>query len=333
MLQVCINQLLKYKDLTAEQCKHAMQEILHDATDVQIAAFLVLLRAKGETAEEVEGIVTALRSNMVRIDIDDDVLNIVGTGGDGANTVNISTAASILSASCGAKVAKHGNRAVSSQCGSSNVLEALGLNLNCDAKQVIRCIEKAGIGFCYAPRFHPAMAKVKEVRSALGVRTVFNMVGPLVNPAQAQYYLMGVYNEKILRLMADTLSRLGVKRAMVVHSQGLDELSLLGPATMIEIDVSGLTECTFDPRHYGFSYSDLSSIQGGDAEYNATILLETFNGKKGPVADTIIINAGVALYVAEKVDSIEEGIAMARNSLFAGHALETLEQFVAVSQE
>lgn len=333
MIKQCIEQLMQGDNLTAEQCQQVMHEILNDANPLQVAAFITLLHAKGETAEEVFGIATELQKVMLPVAVNHPVLDIVGTGGDGANTVNISTASSIVAASCGAKVAKHGSRAVSSKCGSSNVLQEFGVNIDMTPEQVTQSIDEVGIGFCYAPRFHPAWVKVKEIRSALGVRTLFNVLGPLLNPARAKHMLIGVFDPKIMPMMAETLQRLGVKHAMVVHSQGLDELSLIGPAEVIEVNGTGLQQKQLDPQQFDLAPQPLSAIQGDDAATNAKLIQAAFAGEQGAIADTIVLNAGVGLYVADLVSSIEEGIQQAQNSLQTGAAQKTLQQWVAYSRD
>lgn len=329
MLKALIQQLMQKENLTQEQCQNAVRLILDDADPLQVAAFLVLLHAKGETADEMAGIVKAMRDSMVRVPINNtSILDIVGTGGDGAHTINISTAASILVASVGVKVAKHGNRAVSSNCGSADLLEALGIKIDMSPDHVKECIENIGIGFCFAPAYHPATQKVKSIRSRLGVRTTFNLLGPLLNPASASHYLLGVYSEKHLNLIADCLQKLAVTHALVVSGQGLDELSLLGPAKVVEIRATEKREYELDPKDFGFDYCQLSDIQGGDPQKNAQLVSEIFDGKQGAMSDNIIFNAGVGLYVADHVTTIAEGIALARENLRQGKVLELIQKWI-----
>lgn len=328
MLKTCIEQLIERRNLTAKMTEKAFDEMITDANPIQMTAFLVLMRAKQETAEEIFGMVRSLQKHMLPIAIEGTVLDIVGTGGDGAQTVNISTAASILAASCGVRVVKHGGRAVSSQCGSSNVLDALGVFIDMTPQQVKQCVREVGIGFCFAPSFHPGWVKVRQVRAGLGIRTVFNLLGPLVNPASANRALIGVFNEELLPLFADILLHLNITHALVVHGNGLDELNLLGPNRVIEVSSEGKKEFILDPKDYGFSYCRLEQIQGGDAKTNANLLLKTFRGKRGPIADTIILNAGAALYVANKAASIREGIKIAQEKLYQGVALNTLNNWI-----
>jgi len=265
---------------------------------------------------------------MLPLDIDADVLDIVGTGGDGYNTVNISTAASIVAASCGMRVAKHGSRAVSSKCGSSNVLQQFGINLDMQPAHVVECINSVGIGFCFAPRFHPAWVKVKEVRAMLGVRTVFNILGPLLNPARANYMLLGVFSENLLGIMAETLQTIGVKHALVVHGNGLDELTLSGINQVVEVTPAETKRYQLDPTTFGFDMSAIKDIEGGEPALNAQLIKAVFDGEKGPIADTIIFNAGAALYAADQVASIAGGIDKARKAVKRGKAAETLNNWV-----
>ena len=329
MLKTCIQQLMQGNDLTALQCQEALEEIISGANKEQVAAFLVLLHAKGETPEELQGIVQGMRDVMNKVSFDGALLDVVGTGGDNANTVNISTASAILAAACGVNVVKHGNRSVSSQCGSADLLEALDFKLDRTSEQVAGDIRKLGFAFCFAPNFHPAMKAIKTVRERLGVRTTFNLLGPLLNPANANCYLMGVFSEDYLDLLADTLIRLKVKHAIVVHSCGLDELSLLGPSVLVEIKNGKKERYTLDPKEFGFERCQLKDIQGGNAEKNKSLLLSAFSGKEGPIADTILLNTGAALYVANHASTIKEGIDMARKALKEGAALKFIERFKA----
>lgn len=328
MLKSYLELLIANKNLSAAQCHQALQHILADADPHQVAAFLVLLHAKGETVEELTAITQTMREKMLSLDTKDKLLDIVGTGGDGAQTLNISTAASILAASCGVKIAKHGNRSVSSQCGSADVLEALGIDIESSVKRILDSIKEINIGFCYAPNFHPAMKKIKAIRSALGIPTTFNLLGPLLNPARAEYYLLGVFNENYQQLLADVLMQLNVSHAFIVHGHGLDELSTLGPSNVIVIKNASKTSFTLDPKDYGFNYCILKDIQGGNPQNNAQLLREVFQGKKGPIADTLMLNAGVGVFIAERAATIQEGIELARRNLQNGAALSTLQQWI-----
>ena len=327
ILKTYIEKLLRRENLTAQEAGDAIKIILNGADKSQIAAFLMLLRAKQETADEILGILQTMRERMLPVAVNRPVLDIVGTGGDGANTINISTGAAILVASCGVTVAKHGNRAVSSICGSADVLEALGVNINMKPAKVEECIEKLGIGFCFAPNFHPAMMALKEIRHSLGIPTSFNILGPLLNPA-AEYLLVGVFKEELVTVIADVVAKLNLKKSLIFHGNGLDELSCVGSVRAIEITKGEQKSYVLDPAEYGFSRCLVSDLRGGSPEENAEILLEIFKGKKGAIADTLIFNAAVALYVYKKTESINHAVKIVTKSIEAGKALKLLEDFV-----
>ena len=297
-----------------------------------MAAFLVLLRAKGETAEEIAGLANAMRDLCVPVKTPYDVLDIVGTGGDGIGSVNISTGATVIAAAAGAKVAKHGSRSVSSLCGSADVLEALGIAVELDPAGVNLCLEEAGVGFMFAPSFHPAMKAVVPVRKALKVRTAFNMLGPMLNPADAAYGLIGVYSTSVSNLMADALQRVGVKKALVVHSMGLDELTPMGPADVVEV-AAGAARRSYqlEPKDLGIPRCAVEDLAGGDAALNAKILMDAFGGGRGAVADALNLNAGVALAAANVARDAKEGVAMAQEAQRSGKAGDTMRKWIAVS--
>eukprot|EP00850_Spirogloea_muscicola_P006183 SM000029S10478 [mRNA] locus=s29:338512:341300:- [translate_table: standard] len=332
LLQV-LEQLLEGWSLTQAQAEAAMASLLAGAEPPQIAAFLVLLRAKGETAEEVAGLARAMRRSCVPVHAGEDVLDIVGTGGDGANTVNISTGACVLAAACGAKVAKHGNRSVSSACGSADVLEALGVAVDLGPESVARCVREVGVGFMFAPRYHPAMKIVSPVRKSLKVRTAFNILGPMLNPAMAPYALVGVFSQRMVALMAESLQLLGLKRALVVHSKGLDEISPMGAADMLEVLQKGIHSFRVDPLDLGIARCTVEDLKGGDKQLNASILRAIFAGEQGAVADALVLNAGVGLVACQVATSVEEGVAMAQEVQRSGRALKTLDAWVALSQQ
>jgi len=325
VLKKMIQQLMDHQELTRTAAYQALSEILAGAPNEQIAAFLVLLHAKGETPAEMEGLIKAMLERMKTVKIEGPILDIVGTGGDAANTVNISTAASLLAAACGARVVKHGNRSVSSRCGSADVLESLGFRLDSTPQEVIHDVKRRRFAFCFSPNFHPAMEVLKNIRSALGVRTSFNLLGPLLNPARAQHLLIGVFSPHYLDLLADTLLRLKVEHAMLVHSCGLDEISLLGPTDLVEVIHNKKCYRKLDPKEFGFQYCTLAEIQGGDIQQNTAILKRVFRGGPGPIADTIILNAAVGLYVSGTVSTIELGIERAAKVLRAGNVLEIMK--------
>jgi len=325
-----LDTLLEKKNLTREEAGAGVEAIIQGADPCQAAAFLVLLKAKGETGQEVAGMVSTMRKHMVPVSPGVPCVDIVGTGGDGHHTVNVSTTASIVAAACGANVAKHGNRSVSSMCGSADVLETLGVDLALPAAGIERCISEAGIAFMFAPNFHPAMKHIVPVRKALGVRTVFNILGPLLNPASCAYFLIGVYSEELVPLMGEALHNLGVEMAMVVHCGGLDELAPIAVATIATVRKTGVEMGTLDPFELGFSKCTIDDLKGGSAAENAQILKEVLAGKlPGPVTDTVVLNAGAGLYVCGRAASVREGCDMARAAIEAGTPLLTLNKWVA----
>ncbi|KAK9803191.1 hypothetical protein WJX73_000329 [Symbiochloris irregularis] len=330
-----LEELLGQQDLSRQVVEATMQELLRRGEPALISAFLVLLRAKGETAEEIAGLAQAMRqeAQAQRVHVEEPCLDIVGTGGDGIGSVNISTGACVVAAAAGARVAKHGNRSVSSLCGSADVVEALGVNLNIDPHEMGQCIQEAGIGFMYAPRYHKAMLQVAPVRRALKIRTAFNVLGPLVNPAHVQHALVGVYSTSISRLMADALLQLGVQKALVVHSQGLDELTPMGPADVLEVTPQGVTSYCVEPKQLGIPRCSVEDLKGGDAQVNAAILRDVFGGQRGPVADALNLNAGVALAACKVTSSPADGVALAQEVQRAGKAAEKLQDWIDASQK
>ncbi len=327
MLKSLLEKLICQKNLTKEESALAIDQILADANPNQIAAFLVLMRAKGETVEELQGIIEAMRTKMIQIQIPTPVLDIVGTGGDGAHTLNISTASAILAASCGVKIAKHGNRSVSSACGSADVLEWLGINIHQGKENLSRCIEEVGIGFMFAPNFHPAIKNLKEIRAGLNIRSFFNIIGPLLNPAHAQYLMVGVFHKDLMEKVASLLCHLKIHRALVFHGCGLDELSCLGPSDVIEVSENSIRHFVLDPIELGLKQCTLDDLRGKDAAYNAHRIVEALEGKQSPFADTIALNAGVAAYIYGITDSIVEGIEMAKIHLKEKRGLNLLSKW------
>lgn len=330
-----LEKLVKLENLTLDDARTATDyAVSGDAHDAEIAAFLSLLSAKGETVAEVSGIVASMQHHMVQVQENHDVLDIVGTGGDGANTVNISTASSIVAAAAGCRVAKHGNRSVSSKSGSADVLEELGVQLLLSPKGVLNCVDEAGIGFMFAPNFHPAMKIVGPVRKAMKIRTVFNVIGPLLNPCLAKCAVIGVYELNLLDLMAEVLISTGVKRAVVVHTEGLDEYSNTGVSQVIEVKGGQKERYAFDPKaELGMPKAEISDLRGGDARYNADIIRRVLSGElEGPITNAIALNAGVGCYVYGVADSVKEGVDLAKGVLKTGKPLHTLETWAAVSQ-
>jgi len=258
------------------------------------------------------------------------VVDIVGTGGDGIGSVNISTGASVIAAAAGGRVAKHGGRSVSSNCGSADVLEALGVEIELGPRGVARCVDEAGIGFMFAPVYHPAMKAVKGVRGSLKIRTAFNMLGPMLNPAGAKYGLVGVYSTDISQLMGDALRKTGMEKALVVHSAGLDELTPMAPADIYEVTPEGARAYRLDPLDLGIPRCEVADLAGGDREVNAQILRDVFGGARGPVADALNLNAGVALAACKVAGDVKEGIRMAQEAQESGRAGGTLQKWVEV---
>lgn len=301
-----LHKLIERKSLTSEEAFQVVCELLEDP--IKMAGFLVLLRAKGETVDELLGLVKAMRAHMKTVHLDRPVLDIVGTGGDQAGTVNISTGAALLAARLGVPVVKHGNRSVSSQCGSADVLEAMGYNIHQTAEELQESVRKTGFGFCFAPDYHPAMKRMRPMRKALKMPTAFNLIGPLLNPAGTDYLQIGVYQPELVPILAEVLFKLGTKRSLVYCGHGIDELSCIGPTEAILVTAKGLEPLTIDPEKMGLRRCTLADLKGGDAQMNTHLL------KNPPraVRDTLILNAGVALFLYGFAQSIEEGVQMAR---------------------
>lgn len=329
MIREMTSDLIDKKNLTLSQMQQVVEEIMGGAvTPAQIAAFLIALRIKGETVEEISGAALAMRKFVKRIRTDAGVvLDTCGTGADRALTFNISTISAFVAVGCGLLVAKHGNRAVSSHCGSADLLEELGVNINIDEKKVEECIKEIGIGFLFAPNLHPAMKCVAGVRRELGLRTIFNLLGPLTNPAFATHQLLGVYDLGLLKTMARVLRNLKVIHALVVHGlDGLDEITTCGPTAVCELKFGRVRSYKISPRDFGIEKANLKDLEGGDAKTNAEIAREILQGKKGRKRDIVLLNSGCAIYAADKANTIKEGIELARESIDSGAALRKLEE-------
>ena len=327
-----IAKLVRCENLTEDEAAAAFEVIMRgDATPSQIAGFMVSLRMKGETPEELTGFARTARSVATPIDVDGALLDTCGTGGDGLATFNISTLAAIVASACGVRVAKHGNRAASSLCGSADVLEKLGVKIDLPPEGVARCINEAGIGFLFAPVFHPSFKFAGVPRRELAIRSVFNILGPLCNPAGAKYQALGVADGKLASKMADVLVRLGVERAIVFHaSDGMDELSVTSPSQVIEID-GERREYQLDPRELGLRKAPLEAVRGGGPEENAAIAREVLEGAQGPRRDVVLLNSAAALRAAGIAADWREGLGLAAEAIDTGRAGEVLERWAKVS--
>ena len=305
------------------------------ASDVQKSAFLVALRMKGETAEEITGAALAMRERVTPLTTNgSNIIDTCGTGGDGRGTFNISTVAAIVAAGAGATVAKHGNRAVSSSCGSADLLAELGVNVDLDAARMSEVLARTGISFLFAPKLHPAMGAVAGVRRELGMRTIFNVLGPLTNPAFARRQVLGVYSDHLVELLASVLLALGADHAIVVHSRdGLDEISVSAPTHVCEVCYGEIRSYEISPEEIGMRRHPLASVAGGDSRENAKIARLVLEGEEGPRADIVAANAGAALYVGGIVPTIRDGVVLAQEAIRDGRAMKKLESLVAVSQE
>jgi anthranilate phosphoribosyltransferase len=305
------------------------------ATDVQKSALLVALRMKGETAEEITGAALAMRERVTPIDADrENLVDTCGTGGDGRGTFNVSTIAALVAAGAGANVAKHGNRAVSSSCGSADLLSALGVQIDLDAPRMAQVLRRAGIAFLFAPKLHPAMSAVAAIRRELGVRTIFNVLGPLTNPAFARRQVLGVYAERLVETVAHVLAALGAEHALVVHSRdGLDEISVSAPTKVCEVRGGEVRGYDVTPEELGLPTHDLGELAGGDAIANAAIARDILNGANGARHDIVVANAGAALYVAGLAPSIRDGVALAHESIASGRARQKLQELIAATNE
>lgn len=334
-MQAYIKKLQEGKDLSPEEAEDALGQILSTAEDEEIGEFLLALRAKGEKPEEIAGFVKGMKTaaNTIQPDLPFRLVDVVGTGGDKLNTINVSTAASIVTAAAGVPVAKHGNRAVTSMAGSSDVLDALGIKVDLSPELVQRTIEEIGIGFMFAPVFHPAMKRVAGVRKKLGVRTVFNILGPLTNPAGAKGQVVGVFDKKLCEPLARALKELGSEHALVVHGDGMDEISNIGETFVAELKNGEVKTYTLTPEALGILRAKPEDIEGGSPKENARDLLCIFKGQKGPKRDLVILNAAAALYVSGIVGSIRQAIPIAEDAIDSGKVMVKFNQFRTFTSE
>jgi len=335
MITEAIDMLVSNKSLTFAQAANAMEEIMSGAaTPVQFGAFVVALRMKGETADEIAGMVSVMRDKATPVNIKGDVVDTCGTGGDNSSSFNISTAAAFVAAGAGLKVAKHGNRAMSSKCGSADVLEAMGVKIDLRADAVAECIEEVGFGFMFAPMFHPAMKYAAAPRREIGIRTVFNILGPLTNPAKTKTQVIGVASREIGDKMAHVLHKLGTKHSLVVHGQdGMDEISIGTTSLVWNITENGVNEpYEVSPQYFGYTAANVSEIKGETPEGNADIIKRILKGEKGPHRNVVVINAAAALVAGNVAGDLKQGALLAEQAIDSGKALEKLEALVKLSQ-
>ncbi|MFN3480239.1 MAG: anthranilate phosphoribosyltransferase [Thermodesulfovibrionales bacterium] len=333
MIKEAINLLIQNINLSETEMAECMREIMEGrATDAQIGAFLTALRIKGETVDEITAAARIMREKATRIRSPEGVIDTCGTGGDMSHTFNISTATAIVVAAAGVPIAKHGNRSVSSRSGSADVLEALGVKIDLPPEKVERCLFETGFGFLFAPLFHPAMKYAIGPRREIGVRTIFNILGPLTNPAGAKRQILGVFADRLTEPLAEVLGNLGAEDVMVVHGEdGLDEITI-SDGTRVSRFRHGRVETSYlSPEDFGLGRSPLSSIVGGDKDENAKILMEILKGEKGPKRDIVLINSAAALVVAGKTDDFKEGVMIAAEAIDSGRAMKKLEEVIKVS--
>ena len=329
--------LLRGEDLPANDAQVAMNAVLlGEASSAQIAAFVMALRSKGETADELQGMLAAVldasESVPLSAKLSSHAIDIVGTGGDKSHSVNISTMAAFVVAGAGVPVCKHGNRAASSQCGTADVLEALGVKIDLDGEGVAQCVERAGMGFCFAPKFHPAFRHAGPTRKELGVPTAFNLLGPMANPAQVSYMVVGVGDPSMAHKMAHAIAGRGVQRAWVVHGHGgLDELSLSGDCPVVSIDHGTISEFVLNAKDLGLQPADVTAVRGGDPAHNAQVIRDTFNGTRGAVRDIVVFNAAAGLVVAGVASHMVDGIERAQASIDSGAANNVVDALIKIS--
>lgn len=322
-----LNKLMRLEHLNQSSAQLLCESLFHMPNETQVAAILSLLHAKHETSDEIIGFLACMKKYMIPVHYNADAVDIVGTGGDRANTVNISTTAALLAATCGATVIKHGNISSSSRSGSGNIIEKLGMSLHMTPEQLIHHLEKTHFGFCLANDYHPILKKLAHIRRDLGMPTIFNLLGPLLNPARVPYLLCGVYSKRLLPVFADVLLAQDIKHAFVVYGNGLDELNCLGTNDVIEIVDGQRHERVIDPKDYGFEYGTLNELKGGSVAENHDIILNVLSGRQpGTLANTIALNTGVALYISGVFETIDLGVSEALSALREGRGIVLLEQ-------
>lgn len=336
MIKEVLKKLVERKDLTEEEARGSMQKIMNgEVVESQISAFLIAMRMKGETVEEITGCAKAMREKVVKIDIEGNtILDTCGTGGDGRHTFNISTLSAFVIAGAGVTVAKHGNRSVSSKCGSADLLEGLGVKIDAGVNIVEKCLKEAGIGFLFAPLFHPAMRYAMPTRKALGIRTIFNILGPLTNPCGANCQLLGVFNRDLTDILACVLKALGTKRAFVVHGEdGMDEVTTVTKTRISELTPQGEVKTyTFAPEEIGIRRCHTEDLQAHTIEENIRIAKDVLNGKKGPKRDIVLLNAAFGLVASGKTKDLREGLSLAAQSIDSGSALDKLSKIISLTK-
>ena len=340
MIKEAISLLSSGQSLTMEQAAEVMEEMTTgQVTPAQFGAFVIALKMKGETADEIAGLASVMRAKSVRVETTDPVIDIVGTGGDNSRSFNISTTAALVAAGAGIKVAKHNNRAMTSKCGSADVLEALGMKIDLDAGQVKDCLEKVGIGFMFAPMFHPSMKFAAAPRREIGIRTIFNILGPLTNPALADSQVLGVPSEELGEKLVQVLLRLGSKHTIVVHGlNGMDEISIAGKSRVWELRDGKITDYQVSPEDFGLVAAGVETLVGGTPQENAAILRSVLEGEKGPRRDVVIMNTAAGIAVSQQtkyppgLSALKEGAEIAREAIDSGRALDKLQKLITLSQ-
>lgn len=328
MIKEGISKVVQRQDLTRDEMIGIMNEIMgNQATSAQIASFITALRMKGETVEEITGAAYVMQAKATKIRVEGEVIDTCGTGGDNLDTFNISTVSAFVAAAAGVKVAKHGNKSVSSKCGSADLLSSLGVKIDVSTEIVERCIQEIGIGFLFAPLLHLTMKYAIGPRQEIGIRTIFNILGPLTNPAGAKSQLLGVYDAKLTEILAGVLRNLGSKRAFVVHGQddGLDEVSIIGKTKVSELKQGEIITHYFTPEDFGLKRASLDEIKGGNIQQNVDIALSVLNGEKGPRRDVVLLNTAFALLAGNKAADVKQGLKIAEQAIDSGVAMQKLE--------
>lgn len=335
MIQQAINNIVSGRHLTFGESSSVMDEIMTgSATPSQFGAFVTGLRLKGETSEEIAGMASVMQEKALTVEAESTIIDTCGTGGDGSQTINISTIAAFVTVGAGLKVAKHGNRAITSSCGSADVLEAAGVKIDLGPEGVKQCINEVGMGFMFAPIFHPAMRFAGPLRREIGIRTVFNILGPLTNPARAKNQVLGIADPSLGLKMAEVLKRLGCLHALIVHgNDGLDEISISGPSQIWELKSGEIYEYTIAPEDFGIQQASSDEIRGGVAEENVEVMHKVLSGEHGPKRDIVLLNAAAAITAGNQADSLAEGLVIAQESIDSGRASSKLNALIDLSQQ